>query len=129
MPSPGSCGVLCAIQACAHIIAFLSRHMGSVAGVEGSSGRQVQPFEPFLSSFIGDDMSAPGAITVASSAMPAGAALSALLIVAASVIWGFAAGVFAAEFCAAAFWGRTTIWKSGIVRSNKRKLCLAIHHL
>src|SRR6266498_1477493 len=47
IPGPVSFGSFFDIQACAHCMAILSRHIGSLAGVLGSSGKQVHSLVPW----------------------------------------------------------------------------------
>src|SRR3954451_17847315 len=69
-------GGLCDVQACAHLPALASKHIGSGPGVAGASGMQVQPFVPFRTVVMAPLASA--VTTEASCAMEAGAADSAL---------------------------------------------------
>src|SRR5205823_7516158 len=70
-------GGLCATQAWTHLPAFSSKHIGSGPGVSGASGMQVHPFLPLRSVVIAP--LAPTVTTVASWAIAAGAADSALV--------------------------------------------------
>src|SRR3546814_221331 len=67
-------GVLCAIHASAHLSALASMHIGSLPGVLGLSGMQVQPFLPSRSTLIvpsglAATMTAPSAIVAGAAAM------------------------------------------------------------
>src|SRR6516225_3727572 len=77
---------------------FLSTHMGSTPG-DGLSGMHVQPFVPCFNTFM-----LGMSITVASLAIDAGAAESALLILSASVVGGATGPTFDAV-CGAVFAG------------------------
>src|SRR5438309_12113074 len=84
-------GVLCPIHACAHAIAFVSRHIGSGPGVVGLSGMHVNAFVPLRRVRI--EPSAPMATIVAPFETLAGAAFIALAMRLASV--DFAANALA----------------------------------
>src|SRR5712692_3647255 len=92
MPTPLSFGSFFDIHAWAHSMAFLSMHMGSLTGVEGMSGRHVQPFVPFRSSTIMPPSACDQSRMVASFAITAGATLMALLILASLLFGALAAG-------------------------------------
>ena len=79
-PVADSCGGRCFRMASKNFIASLSRQAGSLAGVLGSSGKQVHPFVP-AASCAGEAVSLVGqSSTVAPLPISSGAALRAFSI-------------------------------------------------
>src|SRR3954469_7457444 len=109
LPAGGS---LCSIQACAQAIALASPHIGSVPGVDGSSGIQVNPLSPWRRVRILP--SALTATTVARLATASGAADIALLIMSSADIGAGAACCCAPAPAAKVTKGRLTPRRANI---------------